>query len=353
MGDVTRFLKASRIGYFPNTTTLSAPGDRRRFCFYASERGFDFELADENHEYDVVYLTSGCNISAWLDYKKRTPQSKLIFELINSYLLDDHFSVYFRGVARYLQRRENKFYLDYRDAFRRIVGVADAVVCSTPLQKTDLLKYNNNVHISLDYFTSEIKFRKAPGERLPKIKIAWEGQSYTLKNLQLLRPVFDDFPDELELHIITDDVIKYPFGIFDRKAEKIINDYRCHTHFQRWEQHTFNENITNCDLVVIPIIAENALSWHKPENKLLMMWEMGMPVLASPTPAYKRVMATAGLDLLCATEEQWKRKILRVKHSSARQLSEYTDRANTYLLTHHTKDHLLNSWDQIIKSVLP
>jgi hypothetical protein len=35
-----------KIGYVPCSTSLELPGDRRRFVFYAQQRGIAFEIAD-------------------------------------------------------------------------------------------------------------------------------------------------------------------------------------------------------------------------------------------------------------------------------------------------------------------
>jgi hypothetical protein len=37
----------------------------------------------------------------------------------------------------------------------------------------------------------------------------------------------------------------------------------------------------------------------KPENKPMLLWRFGMPVITSATPAYRRCMEAAGLDLVC------------------------------------------------------
>ena len=76
-----------KVGFWPNGPGLDKPGDRRRFVFYARERKIDFEIANLHKEYDIIYLTMGCDISAWLKYKRKYPNVKLIFEIIDSYFL--------------------------------------------------------------------------------------------------------------------------------------------------------------------------------------------------------------------------------------------------------------------------
>ena len=46
-----------KIGYWPNSLTFDAPGDRRRFIFYAENKKIDFELFRPGQKYDLVYLS--------------------------------------------------------------------------------------------------------------------------------------------------------------------------------------------------------------------------------------------------------------------------------------------------------
>src|SRR6266513_2522250 len=102
-------LQHLKIGYWPYHTSLSSPGDRRRFIFYANER-------------------------------------KIIFELIDSYLLEDiNLFVLLRGPARFLGKKESGLYFNYRQAILLMVQKADAVVCSTALQRDFMLHWNNNI----------------------------------------------------------------------------------------------------------------------------------------------------------------------------------------------------------------
>ena len=43
------------IGFAPHSADFSSPVDRRRFIHYAKNRGFNFEIAKPENEYDIVY----------------------------------------------------------------------------------------------------------------------------------------------------------------------------------------------------------------------------------------------------------------------------------------------------------
>jgi hypothetical protein len=104
-----------RIAYAPYSNDMEGPGDRRRFVFFARARCIEFELADTNVVYDIVYLTFGCDLSSWILYKKRNPSVKLIFEMVDSYLLENaNFVSAFRGIVGYVLRKESNLSLNYK-----------------------------------------------------------------------------------------------------------------------------------------------------------------------------------------------------------------------------------------------
>jgi hypothetical protein len=341
-----------RVAYAPYHKDLVVPGDRRRFVFYANERGIKFELADPSKLYDIVYLTYGCNVSDWIQYKKNNPNTKLVFELIDSYLLENYNKLtFFRGLARYFLGKESKIWLNYNLALRRIISIADAVVCSTKAQMMNMLYLNSNIHISLDYFSNDIFSRKNSLQSSDKLKLVWEGQAHTVGNLLLLNDVFEKLADEFELYIITDPVTEYSYKIFNKKTSKKLSKLKCKYHIIDWNKKSFSEIIASSDLAIIPINFNNPMMWNKPENKLLLLWEIGIPTLTSATPAYKQVMNLAELDLYCSSTDDWIQKIKDYKSSSIDSRKVTVEKANFYLQKFHNKKNILKNWDGIFNSL--
>jgi hypothetical protein len=341
-----------KLAYTPYSKDFSAPGDRRRFIFYVNERKIRFEIADPLKKYDIVYLTYGCNIDTWIDYKKNNPEVKFIFELIDSYLLEGiSLLTLFRGVTRFLLGKESSLWINYKTALRKMVTMVDAVVCSTHAQKADLLRFNNNIHISLDYFSNDLVRRKNSLKSNNKFKLVWEGQAYTVDNLLLLNDVFSKLGDKFELFIITDSVIKSPIRIFDKKTSSVLTKLKCKYTFLNWDKSSFSENIANADLSIIPISSNNPMMWNKPENKLLLLWEIGIPTLTSETPAYKRVMDVAGINFYCSSSSEWVRKIEEYMNSSIEYRKSIVQKAKDYLLEFHSKEKILKNWDDIFDSL--
>jgi hypothetical protein len=342
------------IAYAPYHNDLDAPGDRRRFVFYAKARKIKFEIADPLKIYDVVYLTYGCNLSIWLEYKKNNPDVKLIFELIDSYLFENiGVLTIFRGLVRYLLGRESTLWLDYKVALRKIISVSDAVVCSTQAQKNYMLCLNSNIHLSLDYFSDDITHHKTSLKSSNRFKLVWEGQAYTVKNLLSLNNTFKKLGDNIELYIITDPVIKSPFGFntFDKKTNRLLRKIKCKHYFLEWNKGGFSEDIANADLAIIPISSNNPMMWNKPENKLLLLWEIGIPTLTSDTPSYKQVMDEAGLDMYCSSSHDWLLKIEEYISSTIEQRTVISKKASDYLNKFHNKAEILKKWDGVFDSL--
>ena len=341
-----------KLAYVPYHKELVVPGDRRRFIFYASARKIPFEIADSSKIYDIVYLTYGCDLSAWIKYKKINPNVKIIFELIDAYLLEDlGILTIFRGLVRYFHGKESSFWFYHKSALREIISFADAVVCSNREQMNNIININNNVHLSLDYFSNDISQHKVSLASNKKLKLVWEGQAHTIKNLLLLNDIFEKLGDKVELYIVTDLVIKSPFKVFNRKTNSVLSKLKCQYHLIEWNICTFSYYISNSDLAIIPISSDNSMMWNKPENKLLLFWEIGLPTLTSPTPSYKRVMDVAKLDFCCSSSDEWIRKIEEYMESSIEYRKEVMKKTNHYLNEYHTKNKILASWDSIFESL--
>jgi len=344
--------KNTKTAYAPYSKNLSAPGDRRRFIFYAAERKIIFEIAKPNKEYNIVYLTYGCDISIWIDYKRSHPNVKLIFELIDSYLLEEtSFLTVFRGSARFIAGKESSLWLNYKTALRKMVSIADAVVCSSLSQREDILPLNKNTHISLDYFSNDITCQKKTWASKGKIKLVWEGQSNTLKNLLVLNPIFEKLSPKIELYVITDKFIMSAFGAIRKPTRRLLEKLRCDFTFIEWEKSTFSEHIANADLAIIPINMADSMARNKPENKLLLFWEIGIPTLTSDTPAYRRTMRMAGLDFYCSNANDWEDKIIKYGAMPLDLRLDTASKAKNYITEFHNKSQNLRKWDSIFDSI--
>ncbi len=344
-------LQQLRIGYVPITPTLDTPGDRRRFAYYARKRNLRFEIADPAKDYDVVILSARADISVWSQYR----QGKLVYDLIDSYLAIPRTNIKgcLRGLAKFVSRQSRYLQLNHWKAIEGMCRRADAVICSTIEQQRDMSPFCPNVHIILDVHSHVSTTIKRNFSANRPFRLVWEGLPQTLGSLELLRPVLDDLRRRypVELHLVTDlEYFRY-LGRYGKSstleaARRILPDVRLH----EWKEDNCADIICSCDLAVIPLALTDPFAAGKPENKLLLFWRMGMPVVASATPSYTRAMQGAGLDLTCRDKEQWLSTLERL-------LADETARRDagcsgkTYADREFGEDRLLAHWDAVFTSL--
>lgn len=336
-----------RIGYVPYSKTLNAPGDRRRFVYYASERGIRYEIADPAKEYDLVIVSSLADISVWRSY----PKAKLVYDLIDSYLAIPRSDMkgQFRGLFKFLSRQSRYLQLDHWQAVGAMCKRADAVICTTEEQRRDILAFCPEVHVILDAHTSVTRVVKTDYTAHRPFRLVWEGLPQNLGSLRLIRPVLDRlrtrFP--VELHIVSDPHYFRYLGRYGKTStmeeiRRVVPD-AC---FHEWKEVDCAAIICSCDLAVIPLPLHDPFAAGKPENKLLLFWRMGMPVVTSASPAYTRAMQAAGMDYAVHDTSGWREILERLlSDEAARRAAGTLGRA--YTEREFSDASLLAQWDRV------
>ena len=69
-----------KIGYWPNSDSLDAPADRRRFIFYAESKKINFERFNPDNKYDLVFLSQAADISQIKEIRRTG--AKIIYDNI-------------------------------------------------------------------------------------------------------------------------------------------------------------------------------------------------------------------------------------------------------------------------------
>ncbi|MDP1822371.1 MAG: hypothetical protein Q8L48_03985 [Archangium sp.] len=340
-----------RIGYVPNSPSLTQPGDRRRFVHYARARGLHFELAVPEREYDLVVLSEAADITAWA----RVPRGKLVFDLIDSYLSIPKTQVrgLLRGTAKFVSRQHRHLRVNHWAALEAMCRRSDAVVCATEEQRGDIRPFCKNVHIVLDIHSAATRTTKSAYVAHRPFRLVWEGLPYTLNSLFTLAPVLAEVTrrQPIELHVVTNPSAPRWLGRFGvRDTTRVVRSVFPSAVFHEWRDIDFAEIVTACDAAIIPLDLSDPFTRGKPENKLLLFWRVGMPVVASASPAYVRAMAGAGGNLCCTTAGDWLSKLGAViQDEGLRRSAAQGGRA--FAEREYSESRLLARWDEVFRSL--
>jgi glycosyltransferase involved in cell wall biosynthesis len=343
----------TRIGYAPIAADLQAPGDRRRFCFYAARRELAFDVVGPPAGHDLVVLSSRADIVRWSRVPSR--DAKLVYDLVDSYLALPGMtpSSLGRGAAKFLTRENSRPALNYRRAIKRMCQRADAIVCSTVEQREALLEFNPNVHVILDSHTTVATERKDSYRAGRVFNLVWEGLPYTLSGFRDIAEVLRelDAKHPLALHLITDlRVNRYSRGFGSRETAALTRRFFDRCYLYEWNEQLFARIATGCDLGVIPLDLSDPFARGKPENKLLLLWRMGIPAVVSATPAYLRVLSATGLPMACANAADWQATL--AKYMESQELRAEAGRTGAEFAESHAGDErLLERWDAVFESV--
>lgn len=342
-----------KIGYVPYSNDLSQPGDRRRFPYFAKRKHIDYEIADPHKKYGVVILTAPGNLGGWLINKRKNPETIFVFEMVDSLIfLPDFFSRFFKGIGRFLYRKDSRLYLNYRRLIIKWIKISDLILCSSTEIKSKILKWNKNVIVSLDYLENEYKNVKRDFEVQEKIKLVWEGQGSVLPHFLYYKPLFEEINQFCELHIITTEKYSLFGGVDKRDTKKMLRKLPINTVFHKWEINNKDAIICQCDCGIIPLNRGHLFGWHKPANKLISFWFTGLPTIVSDTPAYKELMNKAGDDLFCSDIDDWVKKIHLIKNMTPLEREKISKRNREFVKKNYSDEALDKVWEKIFEQII-
>jgi len=342
-----------KIGYVPYLNDMSQPGNRRRFPYFAKRKNIKFEIANPKADYDIVLLVGQANISEWILYKRKHPQTKFIFEMTDSVIFtSDIFRTVFKGIGRFILRRETVLYFNYKKPVEKWLEMADVVICSSREVKESIKHFNKNIIISLDYLESEYRFLKKDYTTGQSLKLVWEGLGVTLHHLLTFKELFKELSSFCELHVITSQKFPGWGNLTNKRVHAILKQLPIKTVFHEWDINTKDQILSACDLGIIPLNKKNLFAWHKPANKLISFWFTGLPAIVSNTPAYMDIMQATNHTYYCGPTSEWIRKIKEFNELSEAESRSIAEKNHEYVQTHCSDAVLDEVWMEILNKVV-
>ncbi len=344
-----------KIGYVPWSSSLRHPADRRRLLYWANSRDHEIIL-DLSQKYDVLFLSTRADLPFWTE----SSEVPIVVDLVDGYLGKEVlWKDWVRGTGKVLTGQITGLPSPFRKIIKDACQVARAVVCETVEQRETILPYCSNTHSILDFHEEfpMIPFNACPRSNdLPAL--LWEGLPFTAKGLLQLRNCFLEFmkSNSISLEMVTD--LEYPIFLgkyFYQSTRKILEDIPDilgkNLILTKWNIDAVIEAARRSHMAVLPLDPAGALNPLKAENRLLMMWRIGLPAITSPSLSYLRVMNNAQIDGICHSPDEWRAKIMEFM-DSVELRKECVERGQQYIRDTHSKDVVLKAWDNLFESVL-
>jgi glycosyltransferase involved in cell wall biosynthesis len=257
-------------------------------------------------------------------------------------------------LAKYVGGQSQYLRLDYWKSLQDMCKRADAVICTTDEQKQDILQFCQNVHIILDIHSTvsrSVKTDYCTGE---VFNFVWEGLPQNIVSFYEIKDVLDYLKQNynVALHVVTDlEYRQYLRKYHKRQTVDIARKIFDNVYLYEWNEATCSAIFSACDMALIPLSLTDPLYKGKPENKLLLFWRMGIPVVTSATPAYTRAMEGCGLPMACRTSDDWIR-ILEHYMSDKEARRDAGQRGLSYTNEHYSEESTLKRWDDVFASLL-
>ena len=350
-------MRKIRIGYWPLSNNLTAAGDRRRLVFWARARGHEI-ISDLSKKVDVLVASEKSNFSSEYFVKQNTP---VIFDLVDAYLspLNSREDLA-RGIAKRLSGQISGRVKPFSEHVREFCMASGAVICSSIEQEQVIKKFNLNTHVILDSH-DEIPFIDAkllkPRE-IGKSRLLWEGQPATIRGVRQISSVLYELTksNDLCFDFVTDEQYFQYLGKYFKRNTKVLlqkdlKKISDHTSVIPWTLNNLIGTAQKSSIAMIPTDLSVPMQLLKPENRLLIMWRLGLPCLTSPSPAYVRVSDKAGTNSVCEDSSTWFERFQKLLSDPNFAYAEI-QRGQNYLSQFHSKEILLEKWDRAIDSVL-
>jgi hypothetical protein len=346
------------VGIIPASSNFEHPADRRRPIYFFNRSGIKYEIAQYRKYYQCIYVTIAADLTLWSSYKAQwdasMPTSHVIFDFCDDLLAAPFLQDHLRAVLYYISGKSKRYQPSYKRAILKMISASDVIVCGSAEQKSTLDRIHPNVVVVRDYFGADIHNKKVAYNLRSndELHILWEGLSHgNIEIFRYLRDIADSISGyKIHFHIATDPVYCRVGGRLFCSATfeilcEIFKGSSAKFHLYDWSGVTFSAIAASCDFAVIPI-PRDSIMMRKPENKMLLLWQIGLPVIASTTESYSRVMAAAGLSYVAATRLQWREMILHLARSKENRLA-YMKNAEHYLSRFCSEEIIISSWREV------
>jgi len=329
---------------------------------WSKSRGVELNTL-EPLESDVLVLSNAANFLKWI----KIARQPVILDIVDGYLGENPnlFRDFARNVIRSINGTSSLRWITYTRHLREACRLSDAVIVGSEEQRKSVIQWNNKVfvitddHSELDrLFPDYLKKSENIQVNQSKRFIFWEGFGYTLKHFKFMSGTLDLFMRESNygMYLVTPAVFPRWGGYLGKvHTSRLVKRMFPHSWSDiiivPWSSSNIIEYANKSEFGIIPIDPKDNFGRLKPENKLLSMWRLGLPVLFSPIPSYIRISKTAKIENLLKSDLEWDsalRKISKQKHLR----DEMRSSSLIYIAKEQTQNSKILLWDNLFEEIL-
>jgi len=344
-------MKRLKILYSGHSFDFSAPGDRRRIIRWAAARNHEI-VTEDSSTVDVKVITSSSNLSEVMKQKKSAP---IILDLVDAYHVGGSpYSDFLIAIHRSFKHRRLLSSFSFSNFLDEVMDRVDYIVFSSPEQR-NLASFHFDKSTDILDFHDEFPELSYSPPKKDRLELFWEGQTTSLRALDdNIDANSSDLKSCVEIvNVLTDPSTGMLFGKFIKTQTeavfpKLFFSTSVNVQRQDWNLKKVNEVAQRSNLSLVPVLSD-PLNLHKPENRILIAWRMGLPVLASNTPSHQRLSITAQADF--CVESNWVEQICNL-NKNRDLLEEQVFKGKKYLAQHHNTEVILAKWDALFAKVV-
>lgn len=347
------------IGVVPHAAGMTGAADRRRLGCWSLARQRQLEIGSPE-ACRVVVLPPLVDHAAWLAWRRRKDR-RLVLNVVDFRYLQEALDSR-RGlgqVARdagrtllYGQGRSRFLPPPYSRRLGKMLQAADIVVTSNAEHASFLAKFGIESRSILDCHEEIPMLKVRQDADLRSLRLLWEGKLATLPFLSELKPALTELARSMPIEVtLCTDLYDYRWANRFGKITptELLRDMTgvpgLTIRVIPWSPSSLAAAAQCSHAAVLPVSAEDETAWMKAENRAMVMWRLGLPVLMSATPAYRRVAAESATDGVVLQAGQWLPHLQLLLDDTWRRQQALA--GQRYVTVKHSPEMLHAAWDDV------
>jgi hypothetical protein len=232
----------------------------------------------------------------------------------------------------------------------QFLSQCNAIVVASELQRLAMVKYNRHVFVIPDSSFYHYDFLpQVKPDPCDRVVFVWDGQGHNLGYLESIIKKNVDFfkKDDVFLKVVTD---RYNSSV-GCDNEVMLKKYGINVDFIQWKSESFMDEVNKAHVGLAPVDMKCAHAMAKPNNKMVNYQGLGLPVIASATPAYEEFSKRSpGGVRVCRTDDDWRNALeyWRINRQEALTVGLL---GRVYVIENYVPEVLSRKWKEIIDVV--